>query len=457
MAHQVADRVRETSTSVGTGAITLAGTVAGFRTFASALAVNDTTWYAIIAADGTWEVGLGTLTASTTLARTTVISSSNAGALVNFAAGGKDVFTDLPAPVFAMMMDHALPESSVASAATVDLGAQNGRDVVITGTTAITSFGTRAGVEKLVRFSGALTLTHNATTLALPSAANIVTQAGDCAFVTSDASGNFRVNHYQRADGTALQLPAVVPLPRGHLSALTLANNATDATNDIDVAAGKARADSDAADLVLASGLTKALDAAWVAGTGGGRDTGAIADGTWHVWLIGRTDGTARDVLFSLSATTPTMPSGYSHKRRIGSVLRAAGVIRPFVQTGDRMRIKTAVSELNISAARAYASLTLAGVPVGVRIYPLLFVSGQQGSSGGSTEIIAGDSDAAAEAEGFKIISVASAFERAYFFGAPVLCGLSANINFAVNVNAGTLNGAQVNTQGWLDRRGQDD
>jgi len=85
MAHSLADRVKETTSTTGTGSLTLTGAASGFRTFASAMTVGDTTGYCAV--DGTsWEVGLGTLSASTTLARTAVHASSNAGALVNFAA-----------------------------------------------------------------------------------------------------------------------------------------------------------------------------------------------------------------------------------------------------------------------------------------------------------------------------------------------------------------------------------
>lgn len=89
----VADRVQETSTTTGTGAFTLAGSKTGFRTFASVLATNDTTYYTIVQADvGAWEVGLGTYSGVNTLTRTTVLASSNGGAAVNFGAGNKDVF-----------------------------------------------------------------------------------------------------------------------------------------------------------------------------------------------------------------------------------------------------------------------------------------------------------------------------------------------------------------------------
>lgn len=99
MAHVVADRVRDTTTTTGTGAVTLAGAPpSGFLAFASRLAVNDTTFYAIQHQSANeWEVGLGTLSATTTLARTTVIASSNADALVSFSAGTKDVFITSPA------------------------------------------------------------------------------------------------------------------------------------------------------------------------------------------------------------------------------------------------------------------------------------------------------------------------------------------------------------------------
>ena len=92
-----ADRVRDTTTTTGTGALTLNGTPpTGLRSFASGFAVGDLVYYAI-EGGAEWEVGLGTLTAATTLARTTVYASSNAGAAVNLSAGTKNVFSTAPA------------------------------------------------------------------------------------------------------------------------------------------------------------------------------------------------------------------------------------------------------------------------------------------------------------------------------------------------------------------------
>jgi hypothetical protein len=97
MALVLKDRVKETTTTAGTGTVTLAGAAAGFQSFA-AVGNGNTTYYAIVdAVTGDWEVGIGTYTASgTTLSRTTVLSSSTGGTLVPFAAGTKDVFCTYP-------------------------------------------------------------------------------------------------------------------------------------------------------------------------------------------------------------------------------------------------------------------------------------------------------------------------------------------------------------------------
>jgi hypothetical protein len=93
-----------------------------------------------------------------------------------------------------------LGDDTLASAATTDLGSVPGRYVNVTGTTTITGLGTiKAGTLKVVKFAGALTLTHNATSLILPGAANIVTAAGDIAILVSEGSGNWGCVNYQRA------------------------------------------------------------------------------------------------------------------------------------------------------------------------------------------------------------------------------------------------------------------
>ena len=99
MALVVADRVKETTTSTGTGAITLAGAQANFVAFSAVLSDGDTTFYAIVDDNNlAWEVGVGTYaSAGNTVTRTTVLASSNAGSAVNLQAGTKDVFVTNPA------------------------------------------------------------------------------------------------------------------------------------------------------------------------------------------------------------------------------------------------------------------------------------------------------------------------------------------------------------------------
>lgn len=95
--------------------------------------------------------------------------------------------------------------SDIASATTTDIGAATGNYAVITGTTTITGLGTiQAGTMRAVKFSGALTLTHNATSLILPSGANITTAAGDCALFVSEGSGNWRCLFYAKASGQSV-------------------------------------------------------------------------------------------------------------------------------------------------------------------------------------------------------------------------------------------------------------
>lgn len=313
--------------------------------------------------------------------------------------------------------------TDIPSATTTDIGAATGRYVHITGTTTITGLGTKtAGVLRIVTFDGALTLTHNATSLILPSGANILTAAGDVVSFVSEGGGNWRCVGYSRATGTALSIAggyltksgnytavdadfakeirftaaatltidttanlrtdwrvtiwsdsgsvtidpnstdtingtatlvvqqgqkAVIyktssttfqanitsdalsgPQLQGYSTGLALTTNGADATNDVDIAVGAAASDVSPYYLLQLTGaLTKRIDSNWVVGTNqGGLDTGAVANSTYYIWLIQRSDTLVTDVLFSLSSTAPTMPTSYDRKRIIGSLVRAAGV-----------------------------------------------------------------------------------------------------------------------------------
>lgn len=168
-------------------------------------------------------------------------------------------------------------------------------------------------------------------------------------------------------------LRTAIPM-RGHHGGLKLSNG-TDATNDIDIAAGEATDSTGAALMRLASSLTKQLDAAWAVGTNqGGLDTGAIANDVYHIWLIRRSDTGVVDALFSASATSPTMPTNYDQKRRIGSVIRSAGAILAFSQFGYEFLLKVPVLDVDASDPGTSSVLRALTVPDGVKVIAIVDV-----------------------------------------------------------------------------------
>ena len=139
------DRVKQTTTTTGTGTIDLSGTETGFETFVAGIGDGVQTYYAIVH-DGTadFEVGTGTVTdaGTDTLSRQSVISSSNSDALVNFGAGSKTVFCTLPAKKTISPVMDATPfvvthASTLSLNQTVDSGVLAG-PVTVTGTQTIT-------------------------------------------------------------------------------------------------------------------------------------------------------------------------------------------------------------------------------------------------------------------------------------------------------------------------------
>jgi len=145
MAFALNDRVKETSTTTGTGTFDLSGAEVGFESFVSGIGNGNVTYYAI-SNDGTaeFEVGFGTVTdaATDTLSRDTIISSSNSDALVDFSAGTKTVFCTLPAsrtPSAGMTAQTFVNthNSTISEDQTLDSGVLAG-PVTITGTQVIT-------------------------------------------------------------------------------------------------------------------------------------------------------------------------------------------------------------------------------------------------------------------------------------------------------------------------------
>jgi len=179
MALVVKDRVQETTTTTGTGTLTLDGAVTGFQTFSSAIGNGNTTYYAISSNDPEFEVGIGTVAAGT-LARTTILASSNGGSVVTLSAGTKNVFCTQPAgkALYTDASGNAIALGTVASATLTNA----------------TGLPISTGVDGLG--------TNVATFLGTPSSANLAsavtdeTGSGVLVFGTSPTVNNPTVTNY---------------------------------------------------------------------------------------------------------------------------------------------------------------------------------------------------------------------------------------------------------------------
>jgi len=242
----------------------------------------------------------------------------------------------------------------------------------------------------------------------------------------------------------------------GFLYGLTLSNNATDATNDIDISVGTA-AEQDVANptlMTLASAITKRLDAAWAVGSGnGGLDTGSIANTTYHVWLIQRSDTSVVDVLFSTSATAPTMPANYDRKRRIGSIIRESTAIVRFYQTGDVFLREPSNSTLS-TAAIPSTSATI-GVPGGIAVRPILAWQVICGASANVATFVGSFARGSAntQLQSLNVPASSSAADISTFDF--ITTGTSSQIYIAQVVASGTITQSVLITNGWIDSRGK--
>ena len=153
---------------------------------------------------------------------------------------------------------------------------------------------------------------------------------------------------------------------------ITIANNSSDSEHDIDFSAGVINFD-DGTGQAVATALTKKLDASWAAGTGqGGLDTGSVsAHNTYHCFAIYNPTTQTSDFLFSLSLS-PTLPSGYTKKRRVGSILtNASSNIISFRQDGNRFTIAGVTELAQTSVSTTFANLSIS-VPAGLNVGALV-------------------------------------------------------------------------------------
>lgn len=262
--------------------------------------------------------------------------------------------------------------------------------------------------------------------------------------LASTSAGQFRTEISAKADTYG---------PPGHIHGLHMSNSAVDATNDITVLPGYCTSSNTQVNITLSSTITKQLDGTWAVGTNqGGLDTGSIANTTYHVYVIRRSDTGVVDVIFSTSASSPTLPTGYTDYRRIGSIIRSGGVIRPFYQLGDRFLYKTEITDRNDTTGGVF-TLTMS-VPTGSNVFPIFRVSQRHGTAG---QIVTFLSDGVAGAISRPVVTTTLADD---FDIVPIdgffQTNTSAQLALDVSVSSGTLSTHTVQTQGYIDRRGKD-
>ena len=217
------------------------------------------------------------------------------------------------------------------------------------------------------------------------------------------------------------------------------------------VSAGRATDSTHARSLIRAASLAKTTSA-WVVGAGGGLDTGAIANSTWYHWyVIAKADLSVVDVIFSTSASAPTLPATYTLYRRIFSwQTNGSAQWATFQQFGDRF-YRTGATDINTAAVGN--TLGALSVPSGIVVIPFGYAQvACLGSSGGSTLYLYPGASAAsggiiaAQVDG----AAASTYTGNYVTAPPT--NTSRQVYYAAS---GVSIYAMWTTTGWIDQRGR--
>ncbi len=173
----------------------------------------------------------------------------------------------------------------------------------------------------------------------------------------------------------------------GFISGLIYQNNAGDATNDLDHAAGSCM-DATGAYPIVEAALTKRSDANWAVGTGAGAlDTGSVGDSDYYIWAIARSDTGVTDILYSLSSTAPTVPANYDFKRLIGWFKRTGGAIvafKTYETAGGGLQLLWSSPTLDVNLATTLTTARRTDavkVPLNISTDALLNVVVQEGTT----------------------------------------------------------------------------
>lgn len=260
-------------------------------------------------------------------------------------------------------------------------------------------------------------------------------------------------------DGTQFNLldgsEQTLSVLRSYLAGLTMSTAGGSAT--MTIAAGQAVDSTNALLMTLGASIGKTTSA-WAVGSGnGGLDTGAIANSTWyHFYLIQRLDTGVVDVLFSLSASAPTMPANYTLKRRIGSgKTDGGGNWTAFTQDGDLFQWSAPVSDVNSTNPGAAAVTRTLTVPTGVNVIAVINSQASADANGSFTAYYSdlATTDTAAGSGVGQILANTSSSSN----GGTIQVRTNTSAQIRSRLSA-SFAGSQIIivTLGWIDRRGRD-
>ncbi len=342
---------------------------------------------------------------------------------------------------------------SVTAAATLNLDTAKPYSQV-TGTTGVTAVTLGNGRVRFLEFAGSVQFTASASLILNNGGSNVTTAAGDTAIAFGESGGVVRIV-FTRASGNTVSGSSLVV--RSQLAGLTMSTAGSSAT--LTVAAGQATDSTNVQSMSLGSSMAKTTSA-WSSGTGnGGLDTGAIGTSTWYHWyLIYRPDTGVADIIFSLSASTPTLPANYTYYRRIGAAkTNGSSQWILFKQYGDEFYWDVPLQDINASNPGTSAVLRTLTVPTGLNLPVIINANVRMGTSTTIHVLITNpDETDSTPSSSLYTIRVNS--------GSGAITGNSSN-RFITNTSAqirsrfdtsSTNDEIGILTYGWVDRRGRD-
>lgn len=246
-------------------------------------------------------------------------------------------------------------------------------------------------------------------------------------------------------------------IERGYLGGYIMSTAGGSAT--MTIGAGQATDSTNAAVITLANSIAKTTGS-WAVGTGNGcLDTGSITTSTWyHFFAIYRSDTLAVDVLCSLSATAPSLPAGYTHKRRIGAgKTDGSSQWIAFSQVGDEFLWSAGVLDVNTTNPGTSAVNSALSVPSGIKVYAVIRRIVTTGGGGAVTDLVS-PIDQADAAPSLTAAPGATLYVPTSSNGATLLIvrtdtsrQVRSRLSFS---DASTI--SKMVTVGWIDRRERD-